>query len=258
MGKVMAQVTCYILRHVEHLLHLLDHIVLNSTELLAINTHENGEAAHGMVLPNDAKSNEDASSCWICDAMDTDRMIACDAFGQWLHYSCSKQTHLLEITSTEEATNICWRCKDVPLRESDMPVIEQDKGHTGNNDSYASILQVIAKMESNIVETITSLVSYKNVALQGKIDAELRLIEDRYKAQLSSPERAVSDAKHEKACIHEETNNKYITEITLLDEQNATLEESVSATKETQSVWKTQISALKAQITEFECDHDLK
>ena len=68
-----------------------------------------------------------------------------------------------------------------------MPVIEQDKGHTGNNDSYASILQVIAKMESNIVETITSLVSYKNVALQGKVDAELRLIEDRYKAQLSNP-----------------------------------------------------------------------
>ena len=260
-GKVMAKGTCYMLWHAEHLPHLLDNMVSYSNELLAINAHKNDEAAHGTDLPNNAEANEDVSNCCICDVTDTERMLACDACGQWLHYSCSKlfpETHLLEITSTEDATNVCWRCKDLPLRECNTPVTEMDKGHTCNSDNHGSILQAIAKMESSIAETLSSLVNKNNVALQGKVDAELCLIADRYKVQLSNLDRAVSEAKHEKARIHEETNIKYTTKITLLREQNATQTESISATKETQSVWKAHTSALKAQITELECDHELK
>ena len=209
-------------------------MLLYSNDLLAIDAHKNDEAAQGTDLSSNAEANEDVSNCCICDVTDTDRMLACDACGQWLYYSCSKlfpETHLLKITSTEDATYVCWRCEDLPPRDSNTPVTEKDKGHTCNGDNHGSILQAIAKMESSIAETLTSLVNEKNVALQGKVDAELRLIEDRYKVQLSNLERAVSEARHEKARLHEETNIKYTTEITLLREQNATLKESISATK---------------------------
>ena len=108
------------------------------------------------------------------------------------------------------------------------------------------------------MESLTSLVNEKNVALQGKVDADLRLIEERYKAQISSLERAVSEAKQEKGHIQEVLNNKYTTEITSLREQNATLKDSIGANKEAQSVRKSQYSVLKAQISELERDVDLK
>ena len=142
-----------------------------------------------------------------------------------------------------------------PPKENDSPTVTRDNGHICDNES---ILQAISKLESNIVESLTSLVNEKNVALQGKVDADLRLIEERYKAQISYLERAVSEAKQEKSHIQDVLNNKYTTEITSLREQNATLKDSIGANKEAQSVWKSQYSALKAHISELERDLDLK
>ena len=212
-GNVMAQGACYLLWHAEHLPVLTEDMVktLESPKLHLL--PDMGPGSEHSTDSTDSGHESEEERCCVCSEGNSADMVACDACDNWLHYDCTwlSPSTLLCITKTEEAGYLCWRCSDNtansyrPVKESrdaecqtesdagddatGKPVQERECKVPQSDESinhHGPLLQVIAALEANIIESFQTVQHEKKALLMRKHEAELQSLHDKHQLELSA------------------------------------------------------------------------
>ena len=257
-GNVMAQGSCYLLWHVEHLPMISQRLLEMDDECLTIDKDTISKASdHDLEIL-------ESHSCSVCSERNTADMVACNACSNWLHYPCTKLFPLPELhasTFDEDAVFVCWQCAsnepmlaltaptasteiacqtenaqqptdpqtEPPGKSEHRSVQCSDAANqtdcSGSVGALDKIMQVMTSMENNITEAIESSHPQIQRLLSDKFAADLQAEREKQQTQLNNmslrdKEELLQQQLKQQSLRHELDKYKVVADVKVLELQN--------------------------------------